>query len=102
MVITTYVETLDGSWIYCYIGCILSSASRIKETLPDFCENIDPNKWDTTVWYRVTRNTQEFHGLTGCQRDPWVLGRHKISHNVKKLQMIAFLFALNKITYFNF
>ena len=35
-----------------------------------FCENTDPDKWDTTVWYRVTRNPHEFHGLTGCQRDP--------------------------------
>ena len=25
-----------------------------------FCENMDPDKWDTTVWYRVTRNPQEF------------------------------------------
>ena len=29
---------------------------QTKETLPDFCENIDPDKWDTTVWYRVIRN----------------------------------------------
>ena len=34
---------------------MLGRASRIKETLPDFCENIDPNKWDTIVWYWVTR-----------------------------------------------
>ena len=39
-----------------------------------FCENMDPDKWDTTVWYRVTRNLQEFRGLTGCQRDPWIWG----------------------------
>ena len=50
MVITTYVETLDGSWIYCIMG----RAPQPKETLPDFCENIDPNKWDITVWHRVT------------------------------------------------
>ena len=56
MVITTSVETLDGSWIYCDIGCILGRASRIKEIMSDFCENMDPDKWDTTVWYRVTRN----------------------------------------------
>ena len=56
MVITTYVETLDGSWIYYYISCILDRAPRTKETLPYFCENMDPDKWDTTVWYRVTRN----------------------------------------------
>ena len=75
MVITTSVETLDGSWIYCYICCILGRSPRTKETLPDFCENMDIDKWDTTVWYRVTRNPQEFHGLTSCQQDPRVLGR---------------------------
>ena len=41
VVITTYVETLDGSWIYCYTGCILGKALRTKESLPDFCENMD-------------------------------------------------------------
>ena len=37
---------------------------------PIFFKNMDPDKWDTTVWYRVTRNPQEFRGLTGCQGDP--------------------------------
>ena len=78
MVITTSIEALDGLWIYCYTGCILGKAPQTKETLPDFCENMDSNKWDTTVWYRVTRNPQEFYGLTGYQRDPWVLGRHSL------------------------
>ena len=54
MVITTSIETLDGLLIYCYTGCILGRAPQTKETLPDFCENMDPDKWDTTVWYRVT------------------------------------------------
>ena len=44
MVITTFVETLDGSGIYCYTGFILGRAPRTKETLPDFCENMDPDK----------------------------------------------------------
>ena len=35
---------------------------------------MDPNKWDTIVWYRVTRNPQEFHGLTGCQWDSRIWG----------------------------
>ena len=56
MVITTSVETLDESRIYCYTCCILGRAPRTKETLLDFCENMDPDKWDTIVWYRVTRN----------------------------------------------
>ena len=30
-------------------------------------------------WCRVTRHSQVFRGLTGCQRDTPVLGRHKVS-----------------------
>ena len=78
MVTATFVETLDRSWIYCYTGFILGRALRTKETLPNFCENMDLDKWDTTVWYRVTLNPQEFRRLTYYQRDPQVLGRHKI------------------------
>ena len=47
-----------------------------QRTLPDFCENMDLDKWDTIVWYWITRNPHEFRGLTGCQRHPRVLGRH--------------------------
>ena len=36
VVITTYVEILDGSWIYCYTGFILGRAPQTKKTLPDF------------------------------------------------------------------
>ena len=54
MVITTSVDTLDGSLIYCYTGCILGRAPRTKESLLDFYENMDPINWDTIVWYRVT------------------------------------------------
>ena len=43
---------------------MLSRAPRTKETLPDLFENMDPNKWDTTMWYWVTRNLQEFCGFT--------------------------------------
>ena len=60
VVITAFVETLDELWLYCYIDCMLRRAPRTKETLPDFCKNMDPNKWDTTVWYRVIRNPKEF------------------------------------------
>ena len=45
-----------------------------QRRLPDFSKNMDPYKWDTTEWYQVTRNPQEFCGLTGCQRDPRVWG----------------------------
>ena len=56
MAISTSVETLDGLWIYYYTSCILGKAPQTKEILPDFCENMNPDKWDTAVWYRVTRN----------------------------------------------
>ena len=43
----------------------------VKIWIPIYgCENMDLDKWSTTVWYRVTRNPQEFLGLTGCQQDP--------------------------------
>ena len=53
---------------------MLGIAPRTKETLPDFCENMDLDKWDTIVWYLVTQNPQEFHGLTGYQWDPLICG----------------------------
>ena len=53
---------------YSVIQVVCWVAPRTKETLPDFFENMDLDKWDTVVWYRVTRNPQEFRGLTGCQR----------------------------------
>ena len=49
-----------------------------RRLCPIFCENMDSDKRDTTVWYQVTRNPQEFHWLMGCQRDPQVLGRHSL------------------------
>ena len=45
-----------------------------RRLCPIFCGNMDPYKLDTTMWYRVTRNPQEFHRLTGCQRDPRIWG----------------------------
>ena len=56
-VITTSVETLDELWLYYYTGCMLGIASRTNETLPNFYENMDPDKWDTKGWYQVTRNS---------------------------------------------
>ena len=90
MVITTYVEALDGSWIYYYTGCILGRAPRTKETMPDFYENMDPDKWDTTVWYWVTQNLQEFRGLTGCQWDPRVLGCHNTDTALSEYRTLIF------------
>ena len=51
---TTSNEALNWLRLYCYTGCMLGRAPQANETLPDFCENMDPNKWDTIVWYRVT------------------------------------------------
>ena len=48
-------------------GCNLGRAPGTKETLPDFGE-----------WCRVTRHPRVFRGLTGCQRDTPVLGRHNL------------------------
>ena len=56
MVITTSVETLDGSWIYCYTSCILGRAPQTNDTLPDFFVKIWILIWDIIVWYWVTRN----------------------------------------------
>ena len=82
MVITNFVETLDGLWLYCYTGCLLGRAPQTKETHLDVLLNMGPDKWDTTVSYPVTRNPQEFHWLTGCRWDPQVWGRHMVTTNV--------------------
>ena len=76
MVITTSVETMDGPWIYCYIGCILGRAPRTKETLPIFVKIWIPINGPQQCDFRSTRNPQEFCMLTGCQRDPQVFGCH--------------------------
>ena len=44
VVITASVETLDELWLYCYTCYMLGRAPRTKETLPDFCKNMDPDK----------------------------------------------------------
>ena len=48
--------------------------SEQRRLYPIFFTNMNPKKWDTTVWYRVTRNPQEFRGLMGCQLDPHICG----------------------------
>ena len=69
------------SYGYTVIQVVYWVALRTKETMPDFCKNMDPNKWDTTVWYWVTRNPQEFCGLTCCQWDPRFFGCHVVNEN---------------------
>ena len=41
---------------------------------------MDLDKLDTTVWYRLTRNPQEFCGLIGCQQDPRILSVTELAH----------------------
>ena len=104
MVITISVETLDGLCLYFYTGCMLGRALRTKEIQPDFCENMDPYKWDITVWYRVTRNPKEFYGLIGYQQDPRVFEHHKssqiwwISNYLKRISFIVVNKKKKKIT----
>ena len=54
--------------------CTLGKAPRTKESLPYFHE-----------WCRVTRHPLIFLGLTGCQRDTPILGRHKVDQGKGKL-----------------
>ena len=61
-----HMWTLRGHIELFGTGLCLDRASHTKETLPDFRE-----------WCRVTRHLRVFRGLTGCQRTPRVLGRHK-------------------------
>ena len=68
-------------------GCILGRAPRTKETLLDFCE-----------WCRVTRHPRVFRGLTGCQRGPPDLGRHRMY--VEKGYMSDDMWNLNVMTVF--
>ena len=86
---------MDPMWslLMVGIGCILGRVPRTKETLFNFHE-----------WCRVTRHPRIFRRLTGCQRDPWEIGRHKNnSINLKEMkfgswylgQMIKVLLVLN-------
>ena len=63
MFITTSIATLDGLWLYDYTGCMLGRVPRTKETLPDFFENMDPDKWNTIVWYRVVKPLEKYEFL---------------------------------------
>ena len=67
---------------------MLGRAPQTKETLPDFCENMDPDKWETIVWYRVTQNPQEFRRLTGCQQDPRIWG---VTLSLKKVSKYLYI-----------
>ena len=55
--------------VYC-TGWVLDRAPRTKETMSDFGQIMDPDKWDTMVCYRVTRYSQAFRGLMSDQRTP--------------------------------
>ena len=70
---------------------MLGRAPRTKETLVNIFFNMNPDKWDTKVWYRVTRNPQKFDRLTGCQRDPRIWGV-TAPREVRTLLCYIFLF----------
>ena len=76
MVITTSVETSMG-YGYIVIQVVYWVELPEQMRLLDFCENMNPDKWNTTIWYRVIRNPQEFHMFTSYQQDPRDLRRHK-------------------------
>ena len=83
---------------YCDTGCMLGRAPQTKETLPDFCENMDPDKWDTIVWYRVTKNPHKFSGLTGCQRDPRIWGvtnKYSSHYIIKFIGFMSIYYVIN-------
>ena len=63
----------------------LVELSEQKRLYPIFCGNMNPDEWDTTMWYRVIRNPHEFRKLTGCQQDP------RIWDVTKKILSILFL-----------
>ena len=64
-----FYSHLDPVWSLLMLGqvCTLGRAPCTKETLSDFRERC-----------RVTRHSQVFRGLTGCQRTPQFLGRHSM------------------------
>ena len=62
VVITISVETLDGLWLYCYIGFMLGKPPRTKETLSGYQKSIGipwvdalttgpPGFWGVIAWY---------------------------------------------------
>ena len=54
VVITTSIETYDGLMVIHVVMWVDLSKQRRLYSI--FCENMDFDKHDTTVWYRVTRN----------------------------------------------
>ena len=73
--------------------CTLGRAPGTKETLPDFHE-----------WCLVTRHPRIFRGLTGCQQDTPVLGRHTLDQPsihiciVVKFRVFIYLWATSSHT----
>ena len=56
---------------------MLGRAPRTKETLPDFCEIMDPEKWDTIVWYRIPKSIGILR-VDGLSTGPPDLGGHSL------------------------
>ena len=58
---------------------------------------MDPSKWDTTVWYLVTRYPQAFYWLMGDQRTPglWVVTyKVKSDKSLKKERLVVLMLQL--------
>ena len=51
----------------------------VQRRLCSILLNLDFSKWNTTVWYRVTRYSQAFRGLMGDQRTPGFWGVTKLN-----------------------
>ena len=47
-----------------------------RRLCPIFGENMDPDKWDTIVWYWVTQNPQELLGLPVVNETPGFEASH--------------------------
>ena len=56
---------------------MLGRAPRINETLPDFCEIMDPEKWDTIVWYQIPKSIG-IPRVDGLSTGPPDLGGHSL------------------------
>ena len=65
---------MSYDYIVIQVVCCVELPEQRRLCLNFFFLNMDPDKRDTTIWYRVIRNPQEFRGLTGIQQDPRIWG----------------------------
>ena len=58
---------------------MLGRAPRTKETLPDFCENMDPDKWGHNSMVSVTPKSTGIPRVDRLSTGPPNLGRSQLS-----------------------